>query len=175
MECIVMRRADLEGLPEIPALPQQGCRLREYRESDLEALARLLKTAFEDDNWTPEQTRKSLPNDPTVKKTFVVEHEGILIATASVRLLPDRFPGSGYIHWVGVDPAYRGRQLGQIVVLATLYDFVLQGCRDAVLETEDFRLPAIRIYRKLGFTPVYLNDSHRERWAKIDEAMGIGS
>jgi mycothiol synthase len=97
-----------------------------------------------------------------------------MVATASSRLVPEQFPGSGYLHWVAADPGYRGRQLGRIVSLAALHEFVSLGCKDAVLETQDFRLPAIRTYLRLGFEPVYRDDTHIPRWEEIHRQLAGG-
>jgi mycothiol synthase len=108
---------------------------------------------------------------PDVREIFVITRDGVPVATASARLDPDRFPGSGYVHWVAADPAQSGRGLGYAATLATLHAFVALGCRDAVLETDDERLPAIRTYRKLGFAPEFADDTHAARWQAVDAAL----
>src|SRR5689334_23212646 len=91
MSQLLMRRPNLDDLPPLPALPP-GTILREYKSEDVESLAALLRTAFEDPAWTPEKVRRELIDDPTVERTFVIDADGSIIATASVRLLPERFP-----------------------------------------------------------------------------------
>jgi mycothiol synthase len=84
----------------------------------------------------------------------------------------DRFPGSGYVHWVGVHPDARGMRLGAAVSLRAMYRFVELGCRDAVLETDDHRIPALKTYFALGFQPENACPTHPERWKKVLEALG---
>jgi mycothiol synthase len=72
-----------------------------------------------------------------------------------------------YLHMVGVLPEYSGKGLGYAVSLAVLHKIRDAGGMAACLETDDFRLPAIRIYLKLGFQPVYLDESHPGRWERI--------
>jgi mycothiol synthase len=170
MDNLLMRRPNLDNLPPLPELPP-GYVLRTYQESDLEPLAALMRAAFEDEGWTPQVLRERLVDAPDVKKIFVIDHEGIPVATASVRLLPDRFPTSGYVHWVATDPAHRGKGLGTAVTLATMYEFISLGCKDAVLETEDKRLVAIKTYQKLGFKAEHPHESHLLRWALIAEML----
>src|SRR5437764_15157963 len=122
MDQLLMRRHNLDDLPPIPALPE-GFGLREFREGDIPALAEVFKSAFADANWTPDQVRAKLVDAPEVKKTFVITHDDRPVATTSVRVLPERFPGSGYVHWVAVDPQYQGQRLGYVVVLASLHEF----------------------------------------------------
>jgi mycothiol synthase len=71
---------------------------------------------------------------------------------------------TGYIHMVAVAPQYRGRRLGRFISLAALRHMRERGCRDAILDTDDDRLPAIRTYLALGFLPEMLEDDHPTRW-----------
>ena len=167
-----MRRPNLQALPDLSALLPPGYALREQRpDEDMAGLAALLGAAFPKDAWTPEKARAVLVADATVKTIFVIEHNAAPVATASARLLPDTYPGSGYVHWVAAHPAHQGRRLGYLATLATLRAFVRLGCRDAVLETDDFRLPAIKTYRRLGFVPEFRHPSHPERWAQIEALL----
>lgn len=166
MSQLLMRRPDLNGLPAVPELPE-GYVLRDYRSEDLEPLTALMRAAFEDETWTTGKIKAALPDDPTVKRIFVIAYQGVPVATASARLLPDKFPSSGYIHWVAADPTHQGKGLGYTVSLAVLHEFVRLGCKDAVLETDDFRLAAIKTYQNLGFVPENRHESHPERWVKI--------
>jgi mycothiol synthase len=138
---------------------------------DVPDVAELLGAAFPERTWTPYTTRRELVDDRTVKGTFLLEFAGRPVATASARLLPERFPGSGYLHWVAADPEHRGRGHGRYVTLAVLHVFVAMDCHDAVLETEDFRLPALRMYLSLGFVPEFRHPSHEERWSAVRAAL----
>jgi mycothiol synthase len=174
---LLMRRPDLNDLPELPPLPT-GYTLREGRAGDLEGLARLLTAAYpemRENPWTAEKAHRALFADTTVQKVWVIDHDGVPVATASVRLLPDAYPDSGYVHWVGSAPAHRGLGLGYLVTLATLHDFRTLGCRDSVLETDDFRIPAIKTYLKLGFAPVYRDETHLDRWEKVKAVLSEGA
>ena len=170
MDHLQMRRPDWNGIPEVPVSPG-GYTLAVWSADQNASLADLLRVAFEDETWIPERVTEALVDDTTVYKTFVVEHAGIPIATASARLLPDRFPGLGYLHWVAVSPEHTGKRLGALVSLAVLHDFIAQGCHGAVLETQDFRLPAIKTYLNLGFVPELVSDTQSERWEAIQEKL----
>jgi len=165
-----MRLPNLDHLPEIPELPA-GYQLREYREGDFAELVNVLSLAFDDVEWTADSLRERLIDAPDVKKTFVITFEGRPVATASARILPEQFPGSGYLHWVGVHPDFRGQQLGRIATIAVLHEFKALGCKDAVLETQDHRIPAIKVYKKLGFDEVHVHETHPLRWAMIAELL----
>lgn len=170
MSHLTMRRPDLENLPAVPELPV-GYGLRLFQETDLPSLAVLMAEAFEDPQWNTERVREALTQSPEVKAVYVIESGDQIVATASARLIPDVFPGSGYLHWMAVSPAHRGKHLGYIVTLATLHEFVRLGCKDAVLETQDERLAAIQIYKSVGFVPEHTHENHPERWGKIAELL----
>ena len=109
---------------------------------------------------------------PDVVRCFVVASGSVPVATASARLVPERFPGAGYLHWVAVHPHHRGRRLGAILSLAVLRHCRDIGCASAVLETDPERLPAIRTYLNLGFRPVPLEPRQRPVWRGILASLG---
>jgi mycothiol synthase len=171
---LLMRRERLDDLPPLPACAP-GYELRAYRAGeDDEILARLLRLAFADTAWVPERARGVFVDDATVKGTVLITTRGTAAATASARQLP-AFPGSGYVHWVATDPFHTGKRLGWIASLAVLHEFVALGCRDAVLETDDHRLPALKTYLGLGFRPVERGPGHAERWRRIQERLAEAS
>ncbi|HHY83306.1 MAG TPA: hypothetical protein GX505_11630 [Clostridiales bacterium] len=49
-----------------------------------------------------------------------------------------------------------------------------EGWTSAVLETDDFRLPAIKTYFRLGFQPKFTHESHPDRWDKISRLISLG-
>ena len=74
---------------------------------------------------------------------------------------------------VGVVAEHTGHKLGKWVSLAVLYYF--RDCRFkcAMLDTDDFRLPAIKTYLNLGFIPVYVERSQPRRWQDIFEKLEL--
>ncbi|MBM3189514.1 MAG: GNAT family N-acetyltransferase [Chloroflexi bacterium] len=59
----------------------------------------------------------------------------------------------GVVHWVGVDRDERGKGLGKVIVLAALRRLRERGFDRAMLGTQDWRMPAIATYQRLGFRP----------------------
>jgi mycothiol synthase len=55
--------------------------------------------------------------------------------------------------------------------LATLHAFRKLRCKDAVLHTDDFRLPAIKVYLELGFCPEYAHATHAPRWSRLSSSL----
>jgi mycothiol synthase len=163
---LFMRRPSLEGLPALPALTSRFT-LRKMTPDDVPGVAALLSAAFEDPSWTEERARKEFCEHPNVVATWLITAGKTITTTATTLLEPQTHPGSGCVHWVATDPAYRGQSLGYIASLRVLHDFVELGCHDAILRTDDFRLPAIKTYLKLGFIPEPQDDSQPARWEEI--------
>jgi mycothiol synthase len=168
-----MRRPHLEAIPEPCPLPARYA-LREATEADGPALAGVLTRAFAEP-WSVERVNEVLLAHPEVPTTFLIEHAGVPMATASFQLKPEEFPASGWVHYVGAEPAHAGRGLGAAVVVAVLRAARDAGKQDAMLTTDDPRLPAIRTYLKLGFEPDLWHPSHPERWQAIYAALGVSA
>jgi len=45
------------------------------------------------------------------------------------------------------------------------------GFAESLLNTDDFRLPAIAMYLSLGFQPEHREEAHRARWSAIRVAL----
>lgn len=69
----------------------------------------------------------------------------------------------GVIEWVGVRPEYRGKKLGEALVIAGLNYFVQRDIAPVTLITQPFRKPAVALYEKLGFiTAAAIPRLHKE-------------
>lgn len=174
MRQLFMRRPELTSLPDLPPLPE-GYLLRVAGPEDAGGIATVMASAFGPE-WTAERVREALLDAPDVKETYlIVAADGAPAATASARLVPERYPGSGYLHWVATHAAHRGKRLGATASLAALHYFRQVGCRDAVLETDPPRLPAIRTYLRLGFVPEYVDPAHEEAWREVMASLAEAS
>lgn len=164
-----MRRSHLDGLPplEVPS----GCELRTYQPGDEVHWARIMNQCIGQD-WTPARCLKELVNCPQFRADgcFIASVNGVPQGSATAWVKPE-LEEDGYVHMVGVDPASRGKGLGGVVSLAVLHWFRDHGFRRAVLHTDDWRLPAIHIYLKLGFEPVLFDEHHRQRWETVGHKL----
>lgn len=172
---VTMRRPHLRDVP--PVLPlSTGFALRQATDADDPALAALLNVAFgdpRDDPWDGPRVRERLTHAPDVRAVYVVEWQGQLVATASSQYVPERYPGSGKVHWVGTHPDHRGRGLASALLARLLVDFAARGDTDAMLHTQIYRLPAIRRYFAFGFLPELADngEDHRPRWSAAFQSL----
>ncbi|MDE2126286.1 MAG: GNAT family N-acetyltransferase [Armatimonadetes bacterium] len=169
MDQLLMRLNGLNACGE-PKLPT-GYSMRTASDADANELARLMTGAFPEMEWHAERVTNDLLDDSGVRTTFVIECAGQLTATATERYIPAQFPDAGYLHWVAADPAHRGLGLGRAVTIAVLNAFRTAGSNAAVLETDDTRTAALRLYWSLGFRPVLRAPDNAERWARLQPTV----
>ena len=168
-----MRRDGFEDLP--PLRCPDGYYIRTYQPGDADHWARLMDTVFVDNRRTAADAHADVidhPNFDPAGFCFVI-HEGIPIGTACAWKVTIRGERVGYIDMLGVLPEHTGQKLGRSLTLFLLHYFRTQDVESVMLDTDDFRLPAIKNYINLGFAPVYADDLHRLRWQAIFEKLGI--
>jgi mycothiol synthase len=101
---------------------------------------------------------------------FVVEHvpSHELVATAMAGHGPTPLhPYGGELGWVAARTGHAGRGLGAAVCAAVVRRFIGAGYRRIYLLTDDFRLPALKVYLKLGFVPFLFAEGMASRWETI--------
>jgi len=154
----------------------QCYQVRTYREGDEAAWASIINASFGGDKWNAEKCRQDLTSCPQFdpEGLFFVLDVGQRTACAWRQSADEG--KVGYVHMLGVTPEHQGKGLGYALVLRALHFFKDGGFQEVVLDTDDFRLPAIKTYLNLGFKPVYVDESHHSRWeavlAKVEEARG---
>ncbi|MCC3372917.1 GNAT family N-acetyltransferase [Cohnella sp. REN36] len=159
---LVMRRT-LAQLPEYewPA----GYSLRSFRPGDEVHWERLVERAFGWSRGFRQEIQSHYAYHP--KNVLFVCAGEQPVATACAWQEPQWEDDCGYLHMVAVDPDHTGRGLGFGVSLAALRAMADDGKRQVALETDDFRLPAIRTYVKLGFRPDASEAAIRDRWERV--------
>ena len=160
---LLMRR-DLSGLPEL-CLPT-GMKLMHFSNGMEACWNDIIAKSFQ----TPYDFDKLMRADKAFcdERVLFLCIEGVPVATAAV-WHKERFDkDTGYVHMVGALPEYKGRKLGYLVTLAVMHRLKDEGFPKVVLETDDFRLPAIKIYLDLGFVAdMSVHESMPERWEAV--------
>ncbi|NLO72797.1 MAG: GNAT family N-acetyltransferase [candidate division WS1 bacterium] len=149
--------AEASEYQPLPVELPPGCRLVQFRPGvDEQDWAELRNTVFGEPEWTPEQFRERFENQPFFDPrgwVFVENEQGRKIAMSGIVVARDeteRVTGA-CVEWVGALPEYRGKKLGQAVVVSCL-NFAKQfEPEPLVLITQYFRTPAVGLYKKLGF------------------------
>ena len=104
---------------------------------------------------------------------FVIADGDKLIATGTAMCNHAHPEGFGYVHMIAADSSYSGKKLGYEITAAVLRRLRDDGFERAELTTDDFRLPAIKIYRSLGFAPdLTVDGTMRMRWEAIYKIFG---
>lgn len=159
---IFMRHPDITNLPPLN-LPE-GITLHTHAEGEEENWELLIERAFGQHYSFNDFIRNG--GDYKPEHVLYLSKDGKDIATTTA-VEKDSFPGEGWFRMVGVDPDSRGIGAGKLIALAALHSLAERGYKTVVLSTDDDRIPAISLYYRLGFRPIFTHESHAERWEKI--------
>ena len=142
-----------------------GYSLRTYRNGDKNAYVKLMRNAGFD-SWGVENFNETLKSALPNGLFFVVcDETGDLVATTVAQHAPSELhPFGGSLGWVAGSKDHSGKGLGYVVCAAVTKRLVDAGYEDIYLLTDDFRLPAVKTYLKLGWTPLFHEDDMKERW-----------
>ena len=153
-----------ELVPPVPA-PAAGYRLRQATIDDMQSYSRTLATAFEDAFPFGDLMKHTLPEG-----FFVVEHmptSTVVAASTAAVYIKSQHPNGHSLQWVVAHSNHRGTGAGQATVAAATQVLADTAPTYSYLETDDFRLPAINIYLKLGWKPLLFEDGQIHRWERI--------
>lgn len=157
--------------PPVWTVPE-GYALRTYQSGDEPRFLRLMDCA-EFKEWDMDRFQlwfqKILPDG----LFFVVHQEsGQVVATGMTLHAPTiDCPFRGSLEWVATDPAHRGKGLGHAVSAAATRHLLEAGYRDICLQTDDWRLPALKMYLKLGWVPFLSLKDSPGRWRAVCETL----
>jgi mycothiol synthase len=171
---LCMERTGLDDLPDI-SLPD-GYVLRSSQPGDGGHWARIINESFGGLDWDTSNFERGMVQHPAYRPDrilFVCAPDRSPCATASA-YRQERFgPDVGYLHFVGVCPGHAGKKIGFSASLAVLRKFREEGVDCAVLDTDDFRLPAIKTYLRLGFRPLIVHENQPGRWDRVYSQLDI--
>jgi uncharacterized protein (DUF952 family)/GNAT superfamily N-acetyltransferase len=159
-----------------PPLPPPCFELRTYRPGDEDAWLELLSSGYFGP-WDRARLDRMLAGGRApmpLEGVFFVTAGDLPVGTACTFLHPGQAGAIPELGWVAVNPAHRGQGLGRLACLAVLNYVKKLGFRYIYLLTEDFRLPALKIYLELGFEPEYQDSSQPERWQALRRVIAAG-
>jgi len=157
--------------PVTEALPE-GYQLRCYREGDQQSWMDLFNANEQLGRWDAARVEGEL-GGPLIGdgQFFVVNGEDIVACAGVHDRLRNQEP-CWEIGWIAVHPQHAGRKLGYIVTAAAVAKVIEREKRPIYLLTDDFRLPALKTYLKLGFKPDMGHASYAPRWQRVFAELG---
>lgn len=133
------------ALPVASPPPVEGVVLRPFAEDDRAAVAALHDPLFPDTHLPGDRLDQGRDRVVVVAEA----RDGI----AGYAALERQTDGAGYLDFLGVDPAWRGRGLGRALVAGACARLVeVHGCRDLHLTVRESNAVARALYAALGFT-----------------------
>lgn len=156
--------------PPDPGELAAGYRIRAFRPGDEQGWIELLNATAELGQWDRARLQREIEG-PLLREFFALAEEAI-VAAAGVYARQREGEEAYEIGWVACHPAHRGRHLGAQVTAAAVRAALALPRRPIFLLSDDFRMPALKVYLKLGFVPDYQHPSYADRWERIFAALG---
>ncbi|MDD5603489.1 MAG: GNAT family N-acetyltransferase [Eubacteriales bacterium] len=165
---LMMVKRDIRQLPPI-VLPE-GYSVRSYKEGDGKAWENIILESFGKKYDFEEFMLKNKAFMP--ERVFFLCYGDEVVATASAWHRDEIGTITGSLHMVGILKSHAGHGLGYWISLAALYRMREEGRIRSVLRTDDFRLPAVKTYLRLGYEPILIDESQESRWRDVFAAIG---
>ena len=102
---------------------------------------------------------------------FIVWKGETPVGTACGYLTPEA--GKGTLHMVSVLASESGHGLGQLVCAKATEWLIGQNAPVIDLTTDDFRMPAVMTYLRLGYLPVIDDEEMFDRWQQMFARLGV--
>ena len=164
---IRMCREHLEDLPPVE-LPE-GYVLRSMEADEARAYQAVMNQSNYagevDDAWFEETFARDPAYDPSYLQIIWHGERPVAAAAAWHKEIDGEL--WGMVHWLGVVRDERGKGLGKAIALAALHRLRQRGFRRAMLDTGDWRLPAVAAYLRLGFRPWPTVKAPQSVWDRV--------
>jgi len=163
---LIMRRNGFDNLPDVDV--PAGFTLRCFQDGDEAAWDYMVG------DMCLEGFDKAIRSNRFFKpeRVKMICYEGKPVATATAWGDEDGDESLSMLHMVAADPEFRGKGLGFCAVNAAMRHMKAEGKAATYLTTDDFRIPAIKIYLKLGYVPDMAREGHAERWKELYSKLG---
>lgn len=163
----------IRGSEVVPSVanPALGYALRQVTLDDRRSYDQTFATAFDDSSPFGDLMKHMLPDG-----FFVVEHlpTGTVVAASTAAVYEkSQHPDGHSLQWVVAHEDHRGTGAGQATIAAATQVLADRAPRYSYLSTDDFRIPAISIYLKLGWKPLLFEESQFERWERVFKILNM--
>lgn len=168
---IVMVRDNLENIPrhELP----EGYSIRTFKAGEGALWVEIGTAAGNFERLEGAQDRFSSEflepvEDMESRCFFIIENAtDRAVGTAMAWYDPD-FNGESYgrVHWVSIIPEFQGKRLAK-PLLTVVLNRLAESHDKAVLHTQTFRKPAVKLYLDLGFKPFLNNPTCPQAWKDL--------
>lgn len=172
-----VRQPQLRMVRELADLPElvtpEGTEVRRFSPGDEARWVQLLAANGELGHWDMDRAERAFSGPQRVWREGIhfLMREEEAAATACVQP-HDATPDVPELGWVAVHPNHRGRRFGPMISLAVMHFMRGQGYERCILRTDDQRLPAIKVYLRLGFEPdLESHESYPKRWDAVQEGL----
>jgi mycothiol synthase len=156
--------------PAAPTL-ERGYRLRTYRNGDASAWSQLLNDCSELGVWSAARIEDELLGTLLPGGQFFATLDDDLVAGAGLYHGKKRAQACWEIGWVVTHPAHQGLGLGRQVTCAAVVAALAQPQRPIFIMTDDLRVPAVKLYLKMGFVPDFEHSSYHNRWTRLGREL----
>lgn len=130
-----------------PAQTQVKITIEQMKPDDIEVVAELDAKCFPTP-WSISAYTTEVHNPNAYY--IVARHNDRIVGYAGMWLVM----GEAHITTIGVDPEFRGRKIGERMLINLLDEAIHRGARQATLEVREHNLVAQNLYRKYGFEEV---------------------
>lgn len=154
----------------IPTLPE-GFSIRPYHDGDWKGWVEACAEGLNTGSWSEQDFHDKMLAMEGLEPEgiiFVVDSNGRIAGTATGWMKPEH----GYVHMVGMHTDYRGKGLAKALNAAAVHYLLEKGCSEIYLDTDDFRVPAIKVYLALDFLPVLYEEDMVGRWLEVLKMLG---
>ncbi len=151
----------------------EGFVVRGYQPGDEESWLELLNLGEYGSDWDRPRFDEYLTGPEREPGSVVVVRDGRVVAATFASREVGR-DNTGRVDFVTSHPDVRGLGLGRVVCTGVVQYLVNRGYDQAILYTDDWRLPAIGLYLSMGFEPQMTRSDMPERWRRVREQLEAG-
>jgi len=137
-----------------PAQRPSGLTIRPMTTSDIAAVMRIERASFST-VWPSDAFYNEL-NTNKLAHYFVGYFEGRVVAYGGIWVILE----DSHVTTLAVDPPYRGRRFGEVLLLRLIDEAIEHGAAWMTLEVRESNSVAQRLYRKYGFTTVTMRTGY---------------